>query len=73
MVSVKLNNICYYYLFIYMFLFIYFIYAVSALHTPYSQVCKDDVMTVNWPKHVVEVKIKIYYCVSLKPETIVVL
>jgi len=30
-----------------------------ALHTAYSEFCKDDMMMVNWPKHVVTVKIKI--------------
>jgi len=43
--------------------------AFSALRRPYSQVCKDDLMMVNWPKHV-KVKIKIHYFVSLQTETI---
>jgi len=32
--------------------------AVS-LHTAYSEFCKVDLMMVNWPKHVVKVKIKV--------------
>jgi len=31
-----------------------------ALHTPYSKLCKDDLMMVNLPKHVAKVKIKTF-------------
>jgi len=34
-----------------------------ALHAAYSQFCKDDLMMVNLPKHVVKVIIKIKYIV----------
>ena len=30
-----------------------------AAHKPYSKFCRDDLMTVSWPKHVVNVKIQI--------------
>jgi len=43
------------------------------LDAPYSEFCADSLMMANCPKHVVKVKIKIYRCVSLKPETIFVL
>jgi len=29
-----------------------------ALCTPYSKFCKDGLMMVNWPKHVIKIKIK---------------
>jgi len=29
------------------------------LNAPYSKFCKDDLIMVNWPKHVATVKIKI--------------
>jgi hypothetical protein len=41
-----------------------------ALHVPYSKFCEDGLMTVNWPKHVVKVKIMQYNVVFDKPETI---
>jgi len=39
---------------------------LRALHymLPYSEFCKDGLMMVKWPKHVVKVKIK-YYIVVL--------
>jgi hypothetical protein len=41
-----------------------------ALHSPDSKFCKYGLMMVNWPKHIIRIKInKIYYCVWLKPET----
>ena len=34
-------------------------------------VCKESLMMVNWPKHVVKIKIKVkLYCVWLKQETV---
>jgi hypothetical protein len=42
-----------------------------ALRTSYSEIRKDDLMMVSWPKRVVKVKIKITYCCAwLKPKTI---
>ena len=35
-----------------------------AIHTTYSEFCKDDLMMVNWPKHVVKIRIKTYIVVS---------
>jgi hypothetical protein len=32
---------------------------VFALHETYSKFCRDDLMMVNWPKHVVKVEIKV--------------
>jgi len=43
---------------------------VFALFAPYSKFSKDVLMIVNWPKHVVMLKIKIYCCGWLKPENI---
>jgi len=36
---------------------------IFALHVPYSMFCKDGLMMVNWPEHVVKIKIKIHRCV----------
>ena len=42
-----------------------------ALHAPYSKFCKDGMMMVNWPKHVVKLKWnRIYCCVWLESEPI---
>ena len=32
-------------------------WTLSALHAPDSKFCKDGLMTVSWPKHVVKIKI----------------
>jgi hypothetical protein len=40
-----------------------------ALLWPYSTFCRDGLIMIKWPKHVIK-KNKTIYCVWLKPETI---
>jgi hypothetical protein len=48
----------------------YIMWMLFSLHEPCSQFCKYGLIMVNWSKHVVKIKIKIYCCVWPKPENI---